>query len=205
MVKKAHEPEEILEAAELYKRHADSLFIETSAGEKFYIDKPHFDIEVMAHALGNQCRYTGHCRRFYSVAEHAVLVSRIMEELKLGDPFEGLLHDGAEAYITDIASPWKSMLPDYKILEAMIDEPMRKHFGLPEAITAGCKRADWIALALEAEVLMQSAGKDWLMPDGTRSDADGVRGKLGIGIACMPPIIASKEFLQRYHALVPKS
>ena len=64
-------------------------------------------IDDIAHSLAYQCRYTGHTQEFYSVAQHCVL----MAELDfLGDPLVRLLHDAAEAYIGDIARPWKQLL-----------------------------------------------------------------------------------------------
>lgn len=65
-------------------------------------------IEDIAHSLAYQCRYTGHTREFYSVAQHCVLMA---ENSDLpGDPLKKLLHDAAEAYIGDIARPFKNLL-----------------------------------------------------------------------------------------------
>jgi 5'-deoxynucleotidase YfbR-like HD superfamily hydrolase len=186
-------------SAELYKRVERELYIETVKGEKFFIDKPVFDIETIAHALGNQCRYTGHVRKFYSVAEHSVLVADIMHVLKLGNPFEGLMHDAAEAYLSDIAAPWKVLLPDYKVLEAKIEKPLRKFYGVPELMGDGVKRADWLALFIEAQDLMVTGAKDWTSPEGVKEQA--------IEIAHLFPIhayspgMARKVFLRRYAEL----
>src|SRR5262245_14828098 len=54
-----------------------------------------FTIEDIAHGLSNICRYSGQCKRFYSVAEHSLLVSEVAE----GFEFAALLHDAAEAFI----------------------------------------------------------------------------------------------------------
>ena len=64
-------------------------------------------IEDIAHALANICRYTGQVKQFYSVAQHSVLMANA--DLP-GDPLVRLLHDSAEAYIGDMASPWKKLL-----------------------------------------------------------------------------------------------
>ena len=65
-------------------------------------------IEDIAHSLAYQCRYTGHTRKFYSIAQHCVLMA---ENSDLpGDPLSKLLHDAAETYIGDIARPWKQLL-----------------------------------------------------------------------------------------------
>lgn len=165
------EPAPMINAADYYKQNEVEPYIELYNGERFYIYRPHFDIDVIAHGLAKNCRYTGQCKRFFSVAEHSVLVAKLMEDLNLGDPFEGLMHDGTEAYLSDLAAPWKALLPDYKKLEAQIELPLRRHFGLPDTITAGCKRADWLALFIEANTLMATKAKDWIAPDGIKEQA----------------------------------
>lgn len=147
----------------------EDAWIETVTGRRFHYSKPVFDVGEIAHALGNLCRYTGQCRHFYSVAEHSVLVSRIMEDLRLGDPMEGLFHDGVEAYLSDVAAPAKAMLKDYKRLDHALDLVMRKQLDLPPEKTEGCIKADWIALFIEAKELLPSGGKDWVAPPGLRA------------------------------------
>lgn len=168
---KARKIPAVINAADYYAKHEVDLYIELFNGEKFYIDRPSFDFDVIAHGLAKNCRYTGQCKKFYSVAEHSVLVARLMRDLKLGDPLEGLFHDGTEAYLSDIAAPWKVLLPDYKKLEARIELPLRKHFGLPDTITAGCKRADWLALFIEAHTLMPTKAVDWIAPGDIKETA----------------------------------
>ena len=119
------------------------------SGKQFFINAPTFDIEDIAHALGMVCRYNGHSRHFYSVAEHSVIVSLLMKELKLGDPTEGLLHDVAEAYIPDMVSGWKNECAGWRAFEARVEGPMRDHFALPPTKTFGCSQADRIAFYLE--------------------------------------------------------
>src|SRR6266516_3714044 len=67
------------------------------------------DLKDIAHALANQCRFTGHVREFYSVAQHSVLVSQFCDA---SDAQWGLLHDASEAYLSDIARPIKKH-PDF--------------------------------------------------------------------------------------------
>ena len=176
-------------------------WIETCKGRAFYLETPVFDIEEVAHALSNVCRYAGHCRRFYSVAEHSVLVADIMEVLGFGNPMEGLLHDGTESVLADIAAPWKALMPDYKRIESELDRALRKQFELPERISVGCKHADWIALAYEAEQLIPSQGRDWLMPDGVREDMQLFKRQVWNGFIGERPNDAEAMFLKRFERL----
>lgn len=158
-------------AADYYKANEQELYIETASGKKFFIDRPEFDMDDVAHALSLQCRFTGHVKKHYSVATHSLLVMYLMRELGTGNPLEGLLHDVSEAYLSDIAAPWKVLLPDYKKLEARIEAPLRAKFNLPPTISDECKRCDWIALFIEAHNLMPSKAADWIAPPGIKEQA----------------------------------
>lgn len=197
-VRKADKP--LATAAEHYKANELDLYIETVLGNKFFIEHPTFDIKEVIHALSLQCRYTGHSKLFYSVAEHSVLVAQIVKDLKLGDPFEGLMHDGAEAYLSDIAAPWKALLPDYKRLEAKVEIPMRFWLGFEgDRLPDGIKRADWLALFVEARALIPSRASDWLAPDGIKAQAD----TLNYKINCWSPAIAQGEFRNAFRKYAP--
>lgn len=177
-------------------------YIETFTGLKFFLSKPEFDIKDIAHALSMACRYTGHCERRYSVAEHSVLVSYLMEDLTLGDPFEGLMHDAQEAYLADIAKPWKKFLPDYNKIEKALESKLRTHYGIPGAGTSsGCKIADAVALILEARVLIKSQARNWdfsWCPDAITL-ADKIEGDYII--MCYDVESAKREFMGRYNKL----
>lgn len=102
--------------------------IVTYTGKMFYPFDPKpedVDIVDIAHALSNVCRFTGHTSEFYSVAQHAVLVSRYCSQK---NALWGLLHDAAEAYICDMSQPVKQMpcmevyrIVEKKIMNAVID------------------------------------------------------------------------------------
>ncbi len=171
-------------------------WIELITGGRFYFNKPAFDLGAIAHSLSHVCRFTGHCRKFYSVAEHSVLVSRIMEDMGLGDPLEGLLHDGVESVLADVARPIKSLLKDYNALEAALDVAMRKQFALPEQMTDGCKRADTIALMIEAREIMPNKGANFEnIPDEDLLAAK----KASYMIMAWSPENARERFMTRMH------
>jgi len=99
-----------------------------SNGQKHYIGKDFTpDIEIIATALSNINRYTGHVGQ-YSVAQHCVLVSQqLPPHLRLS----GLLHDAPEAYIGDVSSPLKRHIASvYKPLEQHYHRVIDAHFGV---------------------------------------------------------------------------
>lgn len=71
-------------------------------------------IEDIAHALSMKCRFTGHCNKFYSVAQHSVLVAR---HCLHPHKYAGLMHDSTEAYLPDVASPVKRALNGFTEIE----------------------------------------------------------------------------------------
>jgi len=177
--------------------HTDA-YIETASGKRFHFDDPKFDILDIASTLSKLCRFGGHCRQFYSVAEHAVLVSYIME-LDGGDPEEGVHHDDDEAYLIDMPSPVKALLPDYQALESKVGGALRTWHGLPAQKTPECKRADWIAMFIEAWHLMPTQAKDWYAPPGVRERAAELRWQFVPN--CLTPFAAEHNYLARVHAL----
>lgn len=184
-------------------------YIETSTGRKFFAleEDPGFVITEIAHALSMLCRYGGHCSQFYSVAEHSVLVSEIMEKWHLGDPFEGLLHDATEAYLVDIPGPWKCRLPDYQALEHKLDASVKRFYGLPPEKTQECKEADWIALMVEGRALLPSRGDTMIaggIPERFGELADQWIAQNGKSIFNLTPAGARTSFLHRYEKLAKR-
>lgn len=97
-------------------------WIQTFTGKQFWPLTPKAEdvcIEDIAHALAFKCRFGGHCKTFYSVAEHSC---RVAEILRPEHQLIGLLHDAAEAYLPDVAAPIKSAI-GVKTREAWLDVP----------------------------------------------------------------------------------
>lgn len=117
----------------------------------------------IAYALARICRFTGHTREHYSVAQHSLHVAELVPpEHRL----EALLHDAAEAYIGDMASPLKAMLPDYQKIEARIWSVICQRFCIDETLPECVKKADLIMLATERRDLMPFNGAQWDCLDG---------------------------------------
>lgn len=115
----------------------------------------------IASAISRQCRFTGHLLPefdHYSVAEHCVLVSALLKKMGADTrlQFAGLMHDAAEAYLSDIAAPFKRELGSYYEAEAKIEKRINKKYGinLSEAEHTALKKADWIALWIEARQIV---------------------------------------------------
>lgn len=110
------------------------------------------DIEDIAHALSNLCRFGGHCSEFYSVAQHSVLVSHICMP---GDRREGLMHDKTEGSgLVDMVRPIKHApgMAYYREVEEVLDEALNKKFNLRSNATS-VKWADDQLLVSEMRVL----------------------------------------------------
>lgn len=136
-----------------------SPYILTSTGAHFDFERmAPINIRDIAHALAHQCRFTGHTRRFYSVAQHSVLVSHIVPpHLAL----HGLLHDAGEAYLGDVSRPLKRLLPDYRAIERRLEAVLWPHFGLSPELPPEVARADMVLLATERRDLMPFTDDEW--------------------------------------------
>ena len=148
------------------------------------------DIEEIARALSQQVRYNGHCREFYSVGQHSVLVSLEIEaalrpQLNLFDHTQedvrvaslwGLLHDAAEAYVGDVVSPMKKLMRDhdgdetgqspFDWVEGKIQGIIARRFGLPQEMPAIVKEYDLRLLATERRDLFGPCSREWRLPYG---------------------------------------
>lgn len=114
----------------------------------------------IAYALSNICRYAGHTKYFYSVAEHSVRMA-VCKEFG-GAAMDRLLHDAAEAYIGDVTSPMKKLIPEFKEIERRImDAIIAALDWQPRPSQVPVKEADNIMLATEVRDLMQGAAKEW--------------------------------------------
>ena len=149
-------------------------------------------IEDIAWALSNMCRFNGHVSSFYSVAQHSVLVSRHCEPR---DALWGELHDASEAYIADIARPFKhtEVMKGYREVEARLMRVICDRFGLPHEQPESVTRADHLLLASEAVALKRP-----LLPMWDRWFLPGVQ---LIPICPMQPATACSAFLARFEEL----
>lgn len=170
-------------------------WMQTYTGRCFWPLDPRPDevcIEDIAHSLAMRCRYGGHVKKFYSVAEHSVLVSRyVRPEFALW----GLLHDAAEAYSSDVPRPLKRCLKDWKPMEDGIMEAVCDKFGLDIEEPDNVKDVDFAMTTDERAELMMPCARDWgyLPPP------------LGVSIIGLRPEEAESMFMFRFFELCSKS
>lgn len=120
-----------------------------------------FLIEDIAASLSKICRFTGHCDRFYSVAEHSLNGAKALHSINILWAYEFLLHDAHEAYVGDLHTNLKKICPDYQHIEQEIDRIIRKKFGLPLDMTPEVKKMDLIMLATEKRDIMKQSTNKW--------------------------------------------
>jgi uncharacterized protein len=150
--------------------------IQTFTGKAYDFEAPTaamIDLDDIAHALSNACRFAGHVKRFYSVAEHCVRVSYALERWypACADwlPGDGLLHDGHEAYVWDCPRPFKPLFVNaegvniYEQFANNADEAIGAKFGIPprRLHSPEVKRADDCLLVAEAKLLMHHGPEAW--------------------------------------------
>lgn len=167
-------------------------WMQTFTGRQFWpLDPRPGEVEILdiAHALANQCRYAGHCRRFYSVAEHCVLLARaVTPEHRLW----ALLHDAAEAYLVDLPRPVKRQVVGYHTAEAAVMAAICLRFGLKPEMPDAVHDADYRILRDELEQNMMPPAQRWPVQDEE---------PLGVTLRFWRPDVAEYWFLQEFGAL----
>jgi hypothetical protein len=190
-------------------------WIQTFTGKKFYPFAPNAAdvcIEDIAHALAYTCRFGGHCKKYYSVAEHSIAVMSLMPPVRMLQ-LAALLHDAPEAYVGDTLHPIKSQIRvtglskrvgdvrPMKEIESMLHGVILSGLGLPHLSAYDehdmIKQADTMLLLAEAKVLMGKLPEPWKME------------KFVMAIPFVPmllqPDAAEKMFLEHYYALTKEA
>lgn len=179
-------------------------WMQTYTGRQFWPLDPRAE-EVhpldIARGLSHQCRYAGHVKRFYSVAEHCILMSLVMPTRELA--LAALLHDAAEAYVVDVPRPLKRNLPGYAQIEDRVLTVILDRFGVTfERAPLGVggllvlprevKEADKRILLDERAQLMSIPPAPWAVDELQ---------PLGIGIDALAPHRAYDAYLARLESL----
>jgi len=168
-------------------------------GKRFYsLDPRPEDIDILdiAHGLSMICRFGGHCKQFYSVAQHSVLVARHASQ---EDCLPALLHDAKEVYspFGDLPQPDKQAIaerhPDVaatmKQIDGAIEKAVAQRFGLPYPIKSKAIGVlDTRILHDERRDVMVPTSDVWQVPYT----------ELGVTIEHWKPEIARAKFLDLF-------
>lgn len=206
-------------AAPIVLEYADRErgWMQTVTGLRFYPLEPRaedVDVRDIAHGLAMCCRYAGHTKRFYSVAEHCVHVSREAERV-LRDSSHGprkhdeltiirwsmlaLLHDSAEAYLGDMIRPLKHQpeMAEFRRAEAAIEAVVQQAL-VPFATSP---EAHELIKSIDDRIIVDEITVLKVDP-GMYEDVAPLGGALGVRMECWSPEQARTQFLQRYDGLL---
>lgn len=149
-----------------------------------------FEMEEFAHVAGNICRFAGHVRYFYSLAQHLLNTSLIVDQRYRKT---ALCHDTSEGFTNDIVTPLKVAVPTFGAIERTIEADMARRFGFLYPYPPEVKLADLQMLAIEKSILKPSSSH-WAV-------LDGVEWEHLLPVALMAPMTpeqATNAFLQRW-------
>lgn len=131
-------------------------------------------VEDIARALSRKPRFNGHMQCFYSVAQHACLVSSLAgfyaheagEQNIAQYIWAGLHHDDSEYVMADVPTPLKRLLPEYKVIERRVQGVINLKWGLPEDADELpiVKQADTAALFMERDSMIDNTVR-WSIED----------------------------------------
>lgn len=168
-------------------------WLQTFTGRAFWPLDPRVDdvdpVDI-AHALSMLCRYGGHVRAFFSVAEHCVLMSHAVAP---ENALWALLHDATEAYMGDMVRPLKRQMPAYAEAEDRLMEVICARFGLDPACPAEVKEADNRILRDERDALKTDPPLPWTSLENVPA--------LGVPIGGWDPAYAKRRYLDRLDEL----
>jgi uncharacterized protein len=178
---------------------APGPYLQTVSGRwvnPFDPDPSQLDAGDIARALANQCRFGGHCRTFYSVAQHSVIVSELVEERggDAEDAFAALMHDATEAYLGDMPHPLKHRSPlgaAFREAESHLERAIAERFRIRPGV-ASIKPVDRALLATERRTFSEET---WHWPE-----LDGVE-PLDLELTAWSPDEAAEAFARRYAEL----
>lgn len=169
-------------------------WVQTYTGRQYWpVDPSVDDVHIIdiAHSLSMVCRYGGHCREFYSVAEHCFHVSTMVPP---EHALHALLHDATEAYCLDVPRPLKPFLTNYRMIEARNWLVICERFGINPDMPAEVTQADHDILLTEKKRLLGASPAQWVVPGAVERDNPPP-------IWCLTPARAERVFLDRFRAL----
>ena len=177
---------------------SEMTYITTYTGRRINpleADEDMIDIRDVAHSLSLMCRANGHSRYFFSVAQHSINCAKEAVErgLDARTVLFCLLHDGSEAYLSDVTRPVKKELDYYLKAEKELQDAIYKRFAgrVPDSREARD--------VLQMDNLMLSLEFHEYMPEDINGDYRKIRSS--VSCAYEEPDRVEKEFLAIFDML----
>jgi hypothetical protein len=156
-------------------------------------------IEDYAYGLAFTCRFSGQCvsrktgrRVYYSVAQHCEIMSHVVPARYA---YAALMHESGETVCSDLTTPLKSKLPEYRVIEKRCAKAIMDAFKVVHNDYDLIKSYDVRLWATERRDLMNWDGKPW-GPEDTAEPLEYEIDPLG-------PYEAADSFLKRFHEIAP--
>lgn len=154
------------------------------------LDRNEVIITDIAHALANVCKFGGHTREFFSVAQHSVLVSQVVPP---AEALPALFLDADKAYMGMTNVP-EELTPELMLIQKRVRGDIFQKLGLPLEISDAVRAADLILRATEHRDLMPQPSVPWELIAGVTP--------LAKTIVPLPPTLACLQFIERYKEIV---
>lgn len=198
-----------------------SWWVPMPSGVKFYPERPDpnvITIQDIAQKLAQQCRYGGGTTRFYSVAEHCVLLSYVRptdnevyglyeipdyqnlaySDMVLRFQREALMHDRAEAWLQDFIRPLKNKCqPWYGNIESKLEEVSAPLFGL-------LPHPPKLVMDYDYRICIDEKRQGIACPYEAHNKFEETE-PLGVTLQFLTPEQAMSAFLHRFHELYPNA
>lgn len=180
-------------------------YVLTHSGRRFHTLAPRAHevlLDDVAHALAMKVRFNGMLREFYSIAQHALEVSRRAERAAAtraparirAIALVALHHDDAEAYLFDVPSPIKPAFGDLAAIEARLDAAIAEAFALPALAPDEREIIDVIDRAIrDDEVVSFASNEFWRAWTVERTPMS--------PLTAMSPLLAKRAWLERHVSL----
>jgi hypothetical protein len=159
------------------------------------LDSNVYDLHDIAHALSLTCRFGGMTDYHYSVAQHSCYIAEeiFRETCDAAAALDGLFHDAEEAYMGDMKTPLKNMMPEFRAMSEKVDGLIRHNFhnfGVPLEMRDITKEYDTRILLDERSALFPNEGPPWGFDDKIKP--------LHIDIHKWSPPLAEWRFLELF-------
>ena len=157
----------------------NKAWIKTYTGLHFHGFNPQPDqicLLDICHPLSRKGRFMDHVEEFLTVGQHSINCYEMAKRIGWNDRRvlgHIILHDAAEAYCQDIASPFKAFIPDYNELEGIIQDAIfSKYFENPMSPVEYYKTVKFVDRIMLVHEINQLKPDDeyFMMPDVNADD-----------------------------------